>query len=140
MKRLVSKSQNKKKEQRNQLLLGIFLVFLMLVGIFGYGIGNLGKSSSEKIEYGGYEFILENGIWKLVLPNINLYFTYNPEETENLSIDFSLSKNLNDYYEEKLYISSDNSESFIEIYRNLSPFFLSFFFELFFLAIFLFIR
>ena len=78
IKRIVSKSEQEKKRKRNSMIIGIILIIVMFGSVFGVVVGSLGQGSSgkNKIEYNGYEFFNENGLWKVSIGEINFIFVY----------------------------------------------------------------
>ncbi len=95
---------------------------LLLIIIFGYtSISLLGRSENigdiKKIKYNGINFILNDaGYWSFNKNGYDFLTKYNPEETENISVNINLG--INDYINEPLYISIDYQESLYEVYRN----------------------
>jgi len=116
MRRIGSKRKERKKQKRNQLVIGGILVLVLFASIFAYAFGGGKGAEEEKVIYGGYEFIEENGFWFTEVGNLVFSFRYNPNEIEQ--IDSNLNS-LESYYDKPLYISSDDIESGSEIYRNL---------------------
>ena len=117
MRRIGSKRKERKKQKRNQLVIGGILVLVLFASIFAYAFGG-GKGSEEnKVIYGGYEFIEKNGFWFTEVGNLKFSFRYNPNETEQINSNLN---SLESYYDKPLYISSDDMESTSEIYQNLN--------------------
>jgi len=118
IKRILSKSEQEKKRKRNSIIIGVILMVVMFGSVFGVVVGSFGKNSSKKnkVEYGGYEFLNENGLWKVSIGEINFIFRYFPTQTNNMTTNL---KNIDNYYNKPLYISSEDLESEAEVYRNL---------------------
>src|SRR3989344_8601257 len=118
IRKILSKSEQEKKRKRNSIIIGVILMIVMFGSVFGVVVGSFGKNSSgkNKMEYNGYEFFNENGLWKVSAGEINFIFTYFPTETKNIT---NILKNVNNYYNQPLYVYSKNAESKTEIYRNL---------------------
>jgi hypothetical protein len=64
MRRIVSKHQEGKKKRRNQITIGVILIFVMVISTLGFalqGFGGFGEeddgSSVNNIEYNGFEFV-----------------------------------------------------------------------------------
>jgi len=114
MKRLVSRSEREKRAKKNQIIIGVLLVFLMVLSVLGFALqGNAGNQEGEdKIVYNGLEFIYINGFWRIG----NFAFKYNPEQVPE--IGFGL-KDATFYQEFPLYIYSENIEAETEIEMNL---------------------
>ena len=117
MRKIISKSEHEKKRKRNSLIIGIILIIVMFGSVFGIVVGSLGQNSSgkNKIKYGEYEFINENGFWKTSMGELEFVFQYSPVQTKNITIPLN---NINNYYNKSLYVSSEDANSEIEIYRN----------------------
>ncbi len=118
MRKIISKYKEDKKKKRNGLIVGIILIGIMFLGIFSYafGRGNNEEDNTKKIDYGGFEFVEQNGYWFTNIGNSQFVFRYNPEQVERIYSKLNL---LDNYYGKTLYISSENSEAELEIYRNL---------------------
>lgn len=129
MRRIRTKKQETKRQKRNQGILVFIIVLILLGSTFGIivnSFGNSGSDSDTKIKYNGYEFLYQNGYWIYDAGNYQLGFLYNPEETENLSIQedviVNIYSDINSYQNVPVYIYSEDSGAEIEIYRNIYPF------------------
>lgn len=115
-----------KKKKRNQLILGIILVLIMLFSTLGYSfIGKNEQHSEEQsnlINYNGFEFANQNGYWILDNGNFKFVFKYNPKEIEKLNYSSYEIKKANYYSNKPLYIFSESFEAEQEISTNLYPF------------------
>jgi hypothetical protein len=121
MRKIKPKSEEEKRNKKKQLIVGGVLIFIMLASTIGYSfIGNPRENTdTNRIVYGGVEFVMENGFWTASINGLEFAFSYNPKETENISSNVFLT--LSNYYEKPLYIYSKNFEAESEIYRNLYP-------------------
>lgn len=118
MRKISSKDSEEKRQKRNQLIIGVILIFVMFGSVFGVIVGSFGKGGSTKAKYNGFEFIKQNERWMLTIGDFQFAFRYNPYEVEEIETNSSL-KYLNNYYNKPLYFSSENSEASSEIYTNL---------------------
>ena len=126
MRKIISKHEEGKKRKRNQLILGVFLIFVMFGSVLGFVIPfgtNGGAIQGEgqtptlnTINYNGFEFTEQNGFWILNLNDNNFVFRYNPNQIENITPELN---SLNDYYGKPLYVYSESIEAESEIYTNL---------------------
>jgi len=117
MRKIKTKSDEIKKQKRNQLIIGIILVFVMLGSVFGVIVNSFGQDSgNQRVVYNGILFNEQNGFWIVEKDNFNLVFKNNPEQVENINAEL---KPIENYYGKPLYIYSENSEAELEIYRNL---------------------
>lgn len=117
MRKIVSKKSEAKQRKRNQIIVGVILVFVMFGSVFGIVANNFGTRKSEnKIVYNGVDFFKSDDYWFATIGDIDFVFRYNPQET--LSISEQVNK-LNKYSGVPLYVYSEDGMSEIEIYRNL---------------------
>ena len=118
IKRIVSKSEQEKKRKRHSMIIGIILIIVMFGSVFGIVLNSFGGDSSgkNKIEYNGYKFLNENGLWRVSVGETNFIFRYFPTQTNNITTNL---KNVNNYYNRPLYVFSEDLESEAEVYRNL---------------------
>jgi len=121
MRRITSKKDEEKKRKRNQLIVGIFLIFVMVFSTLGYGF--LGKPQEENTDdsddviYNGYEFEYQNGFWLLNYQGIDLVFNNNPEQVNKI---YSIVNPITNYQQKPLYIYSESPSAEAEIYVNLN--------------------
>ncbi len=119
MRRIISKAEKERIARRNQWIIGIILVGLMVLSTAGYALTGKGGQAEKKIEYNGYEFINKNGLWYASIGNFPFVFRYPPSQEIQLNeTNNSFLKPISKYFQEPLYISSENSEAASEIYNN----------------------
>lgn len=119
MRELISKEQEAKKRQRNQIIVGMVLIFVMFFSVIGYGFVERDTESIiiKKINYNGFEFTNQNGFWVTEIDGLQFAFKNNPNEIEKID---SKVKGLENYYEKPLYLFSENRDAEAEIYMNLN--------------------
>jgi len=121
MKKLLTREQQAKKKQRNQLTIGIILIALMLFSTAGYALsGDKDSDTSEKITYNNIVFSKDVDYWYFSTQGINFAVKYNPEEIKSISPSINL--NIQDYSNKPLYFVGDSQEPLFELKRNLYPF------------------
>lgn len=121
MRKLTSKTEEARKNRRNQIFLGMILVFIMLFSILGYSFqGNVeeNRESTDKINYNGFEFTKQGDFWLLNKDGINFIFKNSPKEVS--AIEFS--GELIDYENKMLYVYSESVEAESEIKTNMLQF------------------
>ena len=117
IRRITSKEDEAKKTRRNQIVVGIVLVVLMLFSILGYSFGsNPSTSTSQTVEYNGYNFTSSGGLWSLSVGETAFGFASHPKNAYKTT---SSLKSLTNYYGKPLYIYSESADAESEIYRNL---------------------
>lgn len=124
MRKLTNPKEKEKKQKRNQIILGVFLVLTMMLSLFAIVIDSFQNKSQGIVKYNGFKFEASNGYWVTSEGQYQFAFRSNPLETKNFSIYFEdISFNLvNDYSNKPLYIYSQDTYSSQEIYQNLKPF------------------
>ena len=132
MRRLVPKHEESKRRKRNQLTVGLVLIFLMFFSTVGFAVqiiggggneGNIGGENTgeqtQTISYNGFEFREQSGFWILNKDNINFIFRNNPNEVAKVD---SIINSLDNYLDKPLYINSESIESESEVQTNLLQF------------------
>ncbi len=124
MRKILSKEEKQKKQQRNQFIVGGILIAVMLFSTAGYafygGLNDDAGNSGKKMQYNGYEFINNGNLWILNLGESQFGFINNPNEINSLNIEtIGLLKELYNYQDKVLYIDSNDNEASSEIYINL---------------------
>ncbi len=117
MRKIISKEDEEKKKKRNQFIVGVILVFIMLFSVLGYSFQGKGGDIIKKIEYNGIELIKQDTLWTTNQRELDWAFKYNPHEVELVN---SKINSLESYYGKPLYLFSEDSEANLEIYRNLN--------------------
>lgn len=111
MRHILSKDEIEKKQKRNQIILGIIMIALMVASTAGYAFFSGNKSgNSQKSTYNGVKFTLnEDGLWHFKLGETE-FATYNlPNEVKD-NITININKNLADFNTNVLYFEA-NSDS-----------------------------
>ena len=117
MRKIISKEAEEKKRKKNQLLIGIVLIVVMVFSVLGYSLSSFGNtSSSSTISYNGFKFTQTSNVWNLNTGGHAFSFNYNPYQTEKINSALNL---LSSYQGKPLYIFSENNDAEIEIYKNL---------------------
>lgn len=120
MRKIATRGEEGKRKRRNQLIVGIVLVLVMLFSVLGYGFRSQEpEEDSKKVIYNGFEFESSSDFWLLEMGNTQFVFKYNPKEVERVGVELN---SLASYQGKPLYISSENEEAEFEIYRNLDQF------------------
>ena len=131
MRRIGSKHLEEKRRRRNQIIVGLILIFVMFFSVLGFGFqgGHSGGvdpatnpnkgNSNERINYNGFEFTEQNGFWILNKDNTNFIFRFNPNQVEKIDSEL---KPLANYESKPLYFNSENVLAESEIRTNLAQF------------------
>ncbi|GIU68577.1 MAG: hypothetical protein KatS3mg001_427 [Candidatus Pacearchaeota archaeon] len=121
IKKLVTKEEAERKRKRNQIILGVVLLLVMVLGTIGFAIqSNSGTTDSSsnslnKIKYKNYEFENRNGLWVLG----NFVFSYNPLEIQSFQSYGVGISSFEKYLKKPLYIYSQDETAKNEVYVNL---------------------
>ena len=116
MRKITSEKDLEKKRKRNQLIVGLVLIGVMVFGTLGYAFqGNEKESDTNKISYNGFEFVNQNNFWVTKIGESEFIFKYNPNQVDKIEGKF---ETIDNYYQKPLYIYSENDEASLEIIRN----------------------
>lgn len=118
MRKIVSKEETKIKEKRKNRIIGISLLAIMVLSVFGIVVDSIGKTNDEstKITYHGTEFFNQQERWIFIKDNVEYYILNSPENFSKVLIEnVSL---IESYYGEPLYIHSFDKSLDSEIYYN----------------------
>ncbi len=121
MRKLVSKEEEAKKQRRNQVILVVFLAFVLIASTIGFAIqsGSFGNTNSDQTsvneaEYNGFKFVSQNGLWVLG----NYVFKYTPQQVPDIDSGSEIKLKAN-YQGKPAYVYSEDEEAEIEIVVNL---------------------
>ncbi|MFZ1970899.1 MAG: hypothetical protein WAU65_01835 [Candidatus Nanoarchaeia archaeon] len=129
MRKIISKYEKDKKKKRNQFLISIILIGVMLISVLGYAFQNYltgnnnvsNINSTQSISYNGINFLNQNGFWYSNYNGNTLVFTYNPSQISSQDLT-NITKTLGDFSNKILYIYSDDSNAESEVRSNLYSF------------------
>ncbi|VVB80672.1 Uncharacterised protein [uncultured archaeon] len=98
-----------KEKKRNQIILGIVMMVLIVLSSAGYAIMSRDGSTSkvQKVQYGNLVFTQGNNYWQTQLGNKILYFTNLPQNISNVTIS-SILPSLGNYSGNNLYVVNSN--------------------------------
>ena len=114
MKKIITRAEREKIKKRNQLLMGVILVILMVFSTIGFALsGRTNSQESEVMEYKNIKFIREGGYWRFNYNNKEFISRYNPVEVKDINVPISL--RLEDFFNKPLYLSGNSPEVFGEI-------------------------
>jgi hypothetical protein len=122
MKRIETKEVRERKKKRNQILIGVVMIILLVVSTAGFALLNRDvdsqNSGSEVREYNGIEFYRQQNLWVTEINGKALAFSYLPQEIEDVEI--SLTHTVNNLIGKPLYLVNASSAKDI-IGFNLMP-------------------
>lgn len=118
MKQILTREQEARKTRRNQLIIGIILVGLMILSTAGYAINNEGQTTtSSQVKYKGITFVKSSDYWDFSFNGQNFITRYNPEEVKDINVFTQLT--LNSYAGKPLYLVTESGQPEIELTTNL---------------------
>ena len=109
----------KNKKTRNQIILGILLISVMVISTFGYA---LRQEREEKVNYNGFSFVKVNNGWQVQNQPFSLVTRYLPAETESINSKGIFSAEITNFANKQLYFvafSSSEKAAISEIARNI---------------------
>jgi len=117
MRKIETKEDINKKKQRNQIIIGLFIILLMIISTIGYSfLQNEEGDKVQKVRYGNYDFIRSSNFWSTQVSGQNFYFENLPEDVKNVSIIGSVPQ-ISSYLDKPLYFVNYNSAA-QEIIQN----------------------
>ena len=114
MRKIISKKEEAKKQQKNQVILGLILVGVMFLSVLGYAFSG-SSGENKKTKYNEFEFFEKDGLWYSKVQNSYFIFRYNPYEVDDIESEI---KPISFYYNEPLYLFSESNEASYEISNN----------------------
>lgn len=122
MRKILSKDNESRKKKRNQLTVGLLLIFLMFFSTLGFAFQLITQEETEQnenskiVNYNGFEFKEQNNFWSLNKGGINFIFRNNPNQVTKINSEIN---SLNNYLNKSLYIYSESIKAESEIRTNL---------------------
>lgn len=123
MRKIQTQAEINRKKKKNQIILGVILIGVMVLSTLGYSISdNFG--SSKKMEFNGFKFQKNNNYWNLDLSGQQFVFRNLPQNVSDVSV-FGF-YDLNSYADKTLYFVNlgKSNEAGQEILTNLGRYIL----------------
>jgi len=121
MRKITQEEQENRSKKRRQLILALLLMFIMLFSLLGFAFSTGDRSTAnvnnQIINYNGFQFQENNGFWILNSNQATFVFSYNPSQTQDITTQIN---GINSYYNQPLYIYSEEYNSELEITSNLN--------------------
>jgi len=118
MKKILTREQEAKKTRRNQWIIGLILVGLMVLSTAGYAINNESdKTTVSQIDYKGVTFVRNGDYWNSNFKGQNFITQYNPEEVKDINVFTKMY--LTDYSGKPLYFVTESGQAEMELAVNL---------------------
>ncbi len=110
IKRIETQKDRDARAKKTRIIVSVIMVVLIGLSSLGYAImSNSGNSAAEDniVEYAGLKFVNSNGLWITEVSEKIYYFTYLPNETQDVLVSGSFS--FGDYYQKPVYGVNINS-------------------------------
>ena len=123
MRKIITRDARDKTVKRNQLIMGVVLIGLMVFSTLGFAFSNKISNNGgvEEVEYKGVKFVRgSNGYWSFNVNGNDFLTLYNPKETTDIASLNYLTLGI--YSNKPLYFVGEQGEHLSEIVRNLNPF------------------
>jgi len=119
MRRIESQVEIDRKKRRNQIVIGIVMIGLLVIAPLGYSLISGDREEVSDVSEFGIDFVRQNGIWVSSFDGGTFGFQKLPSEVEHVDVNVSLS--LGDYASEPLYFVNPG-ESVPEVLANLGQY------------------
>jgi len=123
MRKIKSQKQIEKGQKRNQLILALIFISLLVASTAGYSFSSKERNDDEELEtqnYTGLTFTKQNNYWLTTLDNQQYMFNNLPNELTQVKMNFTIT--LANYSNRPLYIVNPNQNKDL-LLSNLNHFF-----------------
>ena len=123
MRRIQSQAEIDKRKRRNQTIIGVVLIGLLVIAPLGYSLMSKDEDEDSDVSEFGIDFVRQNGIWVASFDGGSFGFQKLPSEVAHIDVNVSLG--LGDYVNQPLYFVNPN-EGVPEVLNNLGRYILRF--------------
>ena len=130
MRKIISRYERERKEKKMRLFLGTFLILVMMSSVLGFAFfggglhgggggvptnnGDNGQPNNN-LNYNGFEFTNQNGLWVLNFQGDNFVFRFNPHQVNDIP---GFVNPFSSYHNKPAYVYSENPEAEILVNIN----------------------
>ena len=119
MRRIQSQAEIDKRKRRNQTIIGVVLIGLLVIAPLGYSLMSKDEDEDSDVSEFGIDFVRQNGIWVASFDGGSFGFQKLPSEVAHIDVNVSLG--LGDYVNQPLYFVNPN-EGVPEVLSNLGSY------------------
>ena len=102
MRRIKSMADVDRARRRNNIILGVVMILLLVVSTAGYSLMGADSEDENVVSELGFDFVRDGGMWKLIFEEGEIFgFSYLPSEVEDVDVDVSIE--FGDYSGKPLY-------------------------------------
>lgn len=122
MRKIQTQADIDRKKRKNQIILGVIMIGLLVLAPLGYSLlSGDGDSDSSKVNENGVDFFRQNGIWMVEVGGAVFRFQNLPSKVSNISVNVSV--DLGQYSRQPLYFVNPN-EGANEVLVNIGDYIL----------------
>lgn len=89
MRKIKTMADVERVQRRNNIILGLVMIFLLTASTAGYSLMSADSEEESVVSEEGFDFVRENGMWKLVIGEDVFGFRNLPSEVADVSVDIS---------------------------------------------------
>ena len=116
MRKIRTQADADRKMKRNNLIMGVVLVGLLVLSTLGYSLISSDSEDDSKVSEFGVDFFRVSGMWRAEIGGVVFWFQNLPSEVSDVVVNGSF--DFNSYVNQPLYFVSPN-EGASEVLNNL---------------------
>jgi hypothetical protein len=90
MRKIKTMADIEKVRKRNNIILGIVMIALLVGSSLGYSLMGADRESEDTVEFGGFDFVRDGGMWKLSIGDEVFGFQNLPSEVSDVDVNISV--------------------------------------------------
>src|SRR5680860_174627 len=121
MRKIKTMADVERVQRRNNIILGIVMIVLLVGSSLGYSLMSADRESNNAVSEKGFDFVRDGGVWKLDIAGQVFGFQYLPSEVSDVEVNLSVQVGM--YSGQPLYFVNPG-EGVSEILANLDRYIL----------------
>lgn len=90
MRKIKTMADIERVRRRNNIILGLVMIFLLIASSMGYSLMSANSDSNNVVSENGFDFVRDGRLWKVLIGDETFAFQYLPSEVEDVDVELDV--------------------------------------------------